>query len=67
VQVSTRRHTQIARIFTAQNSRSLFSAFFLVDSVEKTLVSRYTFADSEFPVAERVVVGLVSCLLIVCF
>jgi hypothetical protein len=39
----------------------------LIDSVEKAVVSRYTFADSEFPVAERVVVGLVSCLLIVCF
>ena len=47
-------------------SSFLFFDFF-ADWVEKTLVSRYTFADSEFPVAEWMMVGRISCLLIFCF
>jgi hypothetical protein len=38
------------------NLQFLFSIF-LPDRVEKSLVSRYTCADSEFPVAERMMVG----------
>jgi hypothetical protein len=45
----------------AENSRhrifNFYSLFFSPDWVEKTVVSGYTCADSEFPVAEWMVVG----------